>query len=83
MIESAQNIEVRITEVVRHVEVNLQEGSGARYAVSVGAMPAAVPWSALTSVPANLCVAQVTEDEVSIEFRDLAGNLITRAPFLT
>ena len=74
--------EVVLTQVIRRVEVTVHEAGGGVHEVTVGSHPASVPWSALTSVPANLCLATVTEDQVSIEFRDLAGNLISKAPYL-
>lgn len=79
---TAARTEVVLREVVRHVEVTLREREGGAFAVCSGVAAGTLPWSALRSVPANLCVATVTDDEVSIEFRDLQGQLITRAPYL-
>ncbi|TDU64112.1 hypothetical protein EI77_04296 [Prosthecobacter fusiformis] len=78
----AAKTEVVLTQIIRRVEVTVQEGGGGTHQITVGSHPGSVPWSALTSVPANLCLATVTEDRLSIEFRDLAGNLISKAPYL-
>lgn len=76
------NIEVSITEIVRRVEVTIQEVGGGAHSVVVAGTTHSLPWSSVTGKPSNLCTATLSEDEVSIEFYDLAGNLITKAPFL-
>ena len=83
MSESSPRIEVVISEVVRRVEVTVLEAGGGLHVVRLGAHNGAVPWTSLAGVPANLCTATLSEDAVNIEFHDLQGNLITRAPFLT
>lgn len=83
MSEQLPIIEVTIMEVVRRVEVVIAEGGGGLHTVTAGSHAGAVPWSALTSVPSNLCTASLSGDALSIEFHDLHGNLITKAPYLT
>lgn len=94
MSNTSNKIEVILTQVIRRVEVTMQESGGKIHHVTVheagggghqvtlGSPPDPVPWSALTSIPANLCLATVAEDGLTIEFRDLAGHLISKAPYL-
>lgn len=72
-----------MTQVVRRVEVVLTEAGGGAHVVRMGALPGVLPWTAIKGVPANLCTATLSEDGVNIDFHDLMGNLVTRAPYLT
>ena len=83
MSEHNPRIEVVLTQVVRRVEVVMTEGGGGLHTVVAGSHTGAVPWGAISGVPPNLCTASLSADGVCIEFHDLEGRLISRAPFLT
>lgn len=75
-------IEVAIVEVVRAAEVNITDAGGTTITIIHATRPANVPWSAVTGIPENLCFFQITDDQLFVEIKDLAGTLITKVPYI-
>lgn len=73
---------VSITQIVRSIEVSITDAGGRITTIITADRPANVPWSAITSKPDNLCLMTVDDDQLFVEFRDLAGNLITKVPYI-